>query len=89
MTFHDREPPPRTIRSRAMTRASTQIGMPGRQPEHGDAADLHPGQLGRDLGRGERRLARPEPIADGPVHVEPVRRQRHAGRVPRRIATCR
>ena len=26
MTFHDRDPPPRMIRSRAMTRESTQIG---------------------------------------------------------------
>ena len=32
MTFHDREPPPRTIRSRAITRASTQIGSPAGSP---------------------------------------------------------
>ena len=33
MTFHEREPPPRTIRSRVMTRASTQIGRPAGSPK--------------------------------------------------------
>src|SRR3954451_4504585 len=32
ITFHDREPPPRTIRSRAMTRESTQIGSSAGSP---------------------------------------------------------
>ena len=32
MTFHDREPPPSTIRSRAMTRSSTQMGMVAGSP---------------------------------------------------------
>ncbi len=33
MTFHDRDPPPRMIRSRAITRASTQIGRSGGRPK--------------------------------------------------------
>ena len=33
MTFHDREPPPSTMRSRSMTRASTQIGSSGGSPK--------------------------------------------------------
>ena len=85
MTFQDRDPPPRMIRSRAMTRASTQIGRLGRQPEHRDAADLHAGQPGRLLGRGERGFARAQPVADGPVHVQAIRCQRHAGGEPRRV----
>ena len=33
MTFQERLPPPRTIRSRAMTRASTRIGSSGGSPK--------------------------------------------------------
>ena len=58
MTFHDREPPPTTIRSRVMTLASIQIGSVGGQPEHGHAADLH----ARDLPR-RARTARTTPCA--------------------------
>ena len=57
----------------------------GRQPEHRHPAHLHPGQRGGVLGRGERRLARPEPVADDAVHVEAIRRERHAGGVARRV----
>ena len=86
MTFHDREPPPSTIRSRSMTRASTQIGSSGGNPNTVTPADLHARDLARRLGRRERRLARPEPIAHGPVDVQAVRREHDARRVARRIA---
>ena len=33
MTFQDRDPPPRTIRSRVMTRESTQIGIEAGRPK--------------------------------------------------------
>ena len=55
-----RLPPPTTMRSRSITRPSIHSGRSGRQGERRHAADRHAGELGRHLGRGERRLlARP------------------------------
>ena len=77
-TLIARLPPPRMIRSRAITAASTQIGKSVGQGERGDAADLHAGQLHRLVRRGERGLAHLESLADDTVDVEPGRRQHHA-----------
>ena len=60
--------------------------QPGRQPEHRDAPDLHPGDVAGRLGRRERGLARAEPVADRAIDVEAVRRQHDARGVPGRIA---
>ena len=85
-TFHDRDPPP-SDDALALHHAGVDPDRQRcRQPEHRHAADLHPGDLAGRLGRRERRLARAEPIADGAVDVEPIRREDDARRVARRVA---
>ena len=49
------------------------------EAERGDTADAHAGELDRLVGRGERRLLRPEPPPDEAVHVEAGVRQHEAG----------
>ncbi len=54
MTFHDRDPPPRMIRSRSMTRASTQIGRSAGSPNTVTPPISIPVMLARRLGRARR-----------------------------------
>ena len=86
MTFHDREPPPSTTRSRCHDPRIDPDRQLRRQPEDRHAADLHARDLARRLGRRERRLAGPEPVAHRPVDVQAVRGEDDARRVARRVA---
>ena len=70
LSFEDRFPPPRTIHSGSMTRASTRTGQAVGQAERRDAADLHAGQLAHRIGGRERGLPDAHLAADDPVDVE-------------------